>query len=566
MIKTIMYFLESGAVLAFFYLLYVLVLRRETFFNLNRFFLLGILVFSIVVPWMSFDFNPAGVQLLEQQVQEISKFRTSYYDAMAKWEFENFGERPMGKGEEYAVSKETFDWVDLGVNTLVAFYIIGVAVCLSRVVVGLYKLWRMSVIYPRQSLGDLIVVRLPDPIAPFSFLHYVFVHEDMVGSSEFEQILAHERVHIQQRHSFDLIFVQVLASFLWFNPLIWRLIKSLKATHEYIADEKIMNSGYSLVEYQTMLLSQLISNNSNGLVHNFNLSFIKKRIAMMKNNKSGWSGKIKVAMTILATVISSVIFIQCNSGIDEQVSEATSVGTEVEGLTDEVNLPVLPATKYKFNGGTDVLNLSVSNDKIAVNGKYYQLEEVKGAVEKANLPHEAVIIARIDKDQKMGFVRDVIWELRRADKRKLLFLGQTKEGEKVEVAMMLPPTPENVIKFNYVPFPDAEEMIASGRVDPLRVNFGESREYNMKQKVYDFVMEHVKKNSSDYLVLAKYDDEDLYIDYLNNFLMTQEAFRQIYQTKAQEVFGKDYYDMGKEEFAKVRKSIPMSIFVDDENG
>jgi beta-lactamase regulating signal transducer with metallopeptidase domain len=153
----------------------------------------------------------------------------------------------------------------------------------------------MIAIYPHAEMDGVKIIKLPFPTAPFSFFRYVFVRDEMVGTPEFDHILAHERTHIQQKHSLDLIFVQLLAAFLWFNPVIWLLIKSLKTTHEYIADKKIINSGYSLVEYQTLLLKQLISNNSFGLVHNFNLSFIKKRITMMTHKKSGWSGKVKVA-------------------------------------------------------------------------------------------------------------------------------------------------------------------------------------------------------------------------------------------------------------------------------
>ena len=174
----------------------------------------------------------------------------------------------------------------------------------------------------------------------------------MVGTPEFDQILAHERTHIQQKHSIDLIFVQLLAAFFWFNPVIWRLIKSLKTTHEYIADKKIINSGYSLVEYQTLLLKQLISNNSFGLVHNFNLSFIKKRITMMKNKKSGWSGKVKVAMTIAITLIGGAIIIQCNSRIDEQVSLKSEIPSTLE-FAQGVDLPRLPETGYTIQRRSD---------------------------------------------------------------------------------------------------------------------------------------------------------------------------------------------------------------------
>ncbi|MEQ8531425.1 MAG: M56 family metallopeptidase, partial [Imperialibacter sp.] len=371
MAKLIMYLLESSALLAFFYLLYVLVLRKETFFSLNRFFLLGILAFSLLFPLVSFDISPTEVAALERPIAEISKARMSYYEAMAAWEFE--ARSAAGSTETVAqpgvVGGAGVDWLRLAIGGILLLYAIGVVVCLSRTFWSLRWVWKVIAHHPHENLGGMKVVKLPQSISPFSFLNFVFVPDSLVDSSEFQQILAHEKTHIEQRHSIDLLIVQLLAAFLWFNPVIWQLIKSLKTTHEYIADKKIITSGYSLVEYQTLLLKQLISNNSFGLVHNFNLSFIKKRITMMTNKQSGWSGKVKVALAIASTVLFSAIIVQCNSKMDEAISlEQNLVETD---FTEGVDLPVVKADGYKNTSSSDVLGYNIANDQITFNGKQY---------------------------------------------------------------------------------------------------------------------------------------------------------------------------------------------------
>lgn len=313
MARLILYLLESSAMLSLFYLLYMLMLRKETFFNLNRFFLLGIVVVSLLFPLVSFEFSPVKVAAVERPLQEISKFRLSYYEAMASWEFDrlNSGRLSGGRDVESNTSGATVDHTRLILFVVLILYTSGVVVCLSRTVWAFRRIRKMIATYPQRRADGIKIIKVPYPTASFSFLNYVFVHEAMVDTPDFEQILVHERTHIQQKHSIDLIIVQLLAAFLWFNPVIWQLIKSLRTTHEYIADKKIINAGYSMVEYQTLLLKQLISNNSFGLVHNFNLSFIKKRITMMTNKKSGWPGKVKVAVVIAGTVVCSAIIIQC---------------------------------------------------------------------------------------------------------------------------------------------------------------------------------------------------------------------------------------------------------------
>jgi len=553
-----MYLLESSAVLAFFYLIYVLVLSKETFFSLSRFFLLGILVISLLFPLLSFDFNSNQVAAVERPLKEINKFRTSYYEAMALWEYNSSGLREthvQGRPRE-----TTTDWIKYSLIALLMLYFVGAAVCLSRIFWTLRWIWKMIDFYPHGQMEGVKVIKVPFQTAPFSFFSYVFVHNEMAGTPEFHQILAHERTHIQQKHSIDLVFVQVLAAFLWFNPVIWRLIKSLKTTHEYIADNKIVNAGYSLVEYQTLLLKQLISNNSLGLVHNFNLSFIKKRIIMMTHKKSGWSGKVKVASAIATTLICSILIIQCNSKLDEQDVSPRSPGAFTQGI----NLPVLPATGFTFHGDTtDALNFNIAADKLTINGVPHELGDIADVIGKGIPTIAGYIVMRVDRDQKMGFVRSVQQQLQRADRRKVLYLAQTEAGAKVESVLLLPPTPEGAAKNGTPMEPDISAVEAEGKWDILKIDLGNDHGVDNQQIVYGFVTSHIQKQSSDYVVAGRFDDDDTYGIYLSNLNYIKEGFHQLYQERAHEMFGKDYFDIDKEEFNAVRQGIPMAISISE---
>ncbi len=566
MAKLVMYLLESSALLAFFYLAYVLVLRRETFFNLNRFFLLGILVFSLLFPLVSVDFSPSGVTAVERPIEEISKIRMSYYEAMAAWELEAYATVASGEGPgAIAPATSGIDWLAMAFKAFLILYGIGVVVCLSRTFWTLRWLRKMIATHPQETVDGIKVVKVSYQAAPFSFLNYVFVHAALAGTPEFGQILAHERTHIQQRHSIDLLFVQLLVAFFWFNPVVWQLIKSLKTTHEYIADKKIISSGYSLVEYQTLLLRQLISNNSFGLVHNFNLSFIKKRITMMKNKQSGWPGKVKVATTILTAVVFSAVVVQCNSKIDEQLPLEPGIETGADN-TQGVDLPVLPDKSYVFDGTTaDAINLTIQGNKIEIDGEVYEVREIGSVIERLGKPsEEGVVIARIDKDQKMGLVRAVQTELRKANRRKLLYLGRTASGRVVESAILLPPMPgDNRPGVPQQPTIDAD-FIAKTGIDVLYLRLGNSDGIELQQKVDELLRKHIEMGSSNYVVSAGFENDDTFGKYLTNLAHIQEAFNEIYQERAQAMFGKDFFeiaDTNKEQYAEVRKGLPRAISI-----
>ena len=548
--------------LTLFYAVYALVFCKETFFTLNRFYLLASVGASLLIPLLSLELVPERVGAFEKPIEEISRLRNSYYGSMLVWEFEVERTRGQGPAADPGTMLTGFK-LSIVFFIVLLIYAVGVAVCLFRNVRTMRWIRSMICCLPSESGDHLTIVRVPQAIAPFSFFRHVFVHESLIDSPDFDQILAHEKTHIEQRHSFDLVFVQTVAIFFWFNPVIWQLIKSLKTTHEYIADKKIIASGYSMVEYQTLLLKQLISNNSLGLVHNFNLSFIKKRITMMKNRRSGWSGKVKVALAIAGTMIVSAVTIQCNTKLDDDQMQP---GID-DGLS-EIDLPVLTKTGYHFDGDRkDALEFVIEGDKLTIDGQPHGTDEIASVLEGKALPDESGFIAMyVDKNQKMRLVRDVEMELRKADRRKVFYIGIGTDGSKVETPIMLPPTIEEARRLGIFVESDITKAEADGRTAILKFKAGDGAGDDNQRRVYTFVKEHLDKSSTDYVVSLKYNDDDRYGAFLTNLHFIREGYIQIYQERAKALFGKDYYDVSKEEYQVVRKNAPMAISIAENDG
>lgn len=315
----ILYLLEASFVLAVLYGVYRLLLSKETFFSFNRFFLLAVLILSLLLPLVSFEVLNSEKSFINQQSMELGKARSSYHTS-----FENWSEWPLGVPEDNTSWWEQ-DWGawQIVMALVIVAYITGFIYHLFRVSLAYVRLYLLKKKLTVTDLDGLRVTHVPAHMAPFSFLNTVFIPVSIEDEEEYVQILAHEKVHIQQKHSIDLIFVQLAAAFLWFNPMVWLLYKSIKQTHEYIADKNMLRQGFSLVEYQSLLLKQLISNNSYGLVHNFNLSFIKKRITMMSIKESGWAGKSKAALAFILILATGTMTAQSNVMLDIPVIEAS---------------------------------------------------------------------------------------------------------------------------------------------------------------------------------------------------------------------------------------------------
>lgn len=319
----LLYLLESSVLLVILYGLYLVLLRKETFFNFNRFFLMAILVFACLFPLLTFDVSTTGNTVINQQLSELGKARITYHATVENWTDQTAVSSVHAKSWWQQFWFEDWSLARVIMASAVVVYLIGFTFLIVRLLLGYLKIYGLRKKLSPTHLSGLKVAKVPSDVAPFSFLNTVFMPDHISDQNEFNQILAHEKTHIRQRHSIDLIFVQLVAALMWFNPVVWRLIKSLKQTHEYIADKNMLKQGFSLVEYQSLLLRQLISNNSYGLVHYFNLSFIKKRITMMSIKKSGWTGKFKAIVALSIALLTGMMTAQSNTVSDVPALEST---------------------------------------------------------------------------------------------------------------------------------------------------------------------------------------------------------------------------------------------------
>jgi TonB family protein len=185
-------------------------------------------------------------------------------------------------------------------------YIIGVCFLLMRFMVGIYRLNYIFRKAEKIKYQNYILIKTGVKHLPFSFFQYIFWGDFSERDANAQQlILSHEIAHVEQKHSIDVLLLEILNIVFWCSPIIYSYKKSLKAVHEYLADEAV-TALCSKKEYGTVLLRQVSSGSSPALVHPFH-SQLKLRFAMLlKRNSSRWA-YLKYALCIPTVLIINVL-------------------------------------------------------------------------------------------------------------------------------------------------------------------------------------------------------------------------------------------------------------------
>ncbi|MFW5774598.1 MAG: M56 family metallopeptidase, partial [Tangfeifania sp.] len=283
------FILESGISLSLFALVYVLFLRKETFFKLNRFFLLGSVLFSVVLPFLRFQvFNANPVMLNEITVTP----------------YRNLIEAVTVYGKDLSGSIEQ---AILSADAIIFVYLTGVVFLFFRLLARISRIAWLINRYPVQKMDGFNLVILSQNISPFSFLNYVFLSDSLQKEDDHHKMIAHELEHVKQGHTFDVIILEILSVFQWFNPFMWMLRRAIRENHEYLADQAVLSSGINRGYYKKLLLNQYIGEKFE-IANNFNYSLIKNRIKMMSKLESPKFANWKMVFGILAAAGLIIVF------------------------------------------------------------------------------------------------------------------------------------------------------------------------------------------------------------------------------------------------------------------
>jgi|GEM_PF-613020 len=285
----IQYSLEVAICWAILYLVYITFLRKETFFAINRWYLLSSLVLGLLIPVLRTI--PLALQEEAVVVNEALYFISAGPEFIA----------------ENIVAQAASESIFTINNLLLLIYVLGLLFVGSRLILGLAKIKALytSGIKTRKDSFTLILTNKFH--LPFSFLNCVFFSKEMPINGSIEKILKHELTHVQSWHTLDVLFTEVLQVLFWFNPLIILYKKAIKESHEYVADASVLKDTSQKI-YGQILLRQSQSGLQIALANHFFHSHIKKRLTMMKQKKSKWPAMIKYLFALPVIVLLMVLF------------------------------------------------------------------------------------------------------------------------------------------------------------------------------------------------------------------------------------------------------------------
>lgn len=276
------YIIESTISLSVFYIFYELFLKRDTWFRFNRYYLLFGLIFSFILPLL--DFSTMGVMVnTGLMVNSENQFD---FNNIA-----NIGSVVNSIDEDTIRSLPKINYALLIYCTIGSLFFM-------RFLLQFFKIIKTINAYEIINYRKYKIVLINKDSLPFSFFHYIFINKNDYGSMESNELLMHEMVHAKQKHSVDIILLELLLVLQWFSPFIYRYRLAFKEIHEYLADKGVILKKGDKIAYQKLILDQIEKSFSVNLASQFNYSLTKKRIKMMTRINSSKTARFKTLLVL----------------------------------------------------------------------------------------------------------------------------------------------------------------------------------------------------------------------------------------------------------------------------
>ncbi|QJP34191.1 M56 family metallopeptidase [Nonlabens sp. Ci31] len=356
------FLINSSVCLFSLWLVYKLLLENVSWHYFKRFYLLGSLVISAVIPFLVVRTVtiplPQTTPLVfpELEVMETTTATTGF----------------------------EFEWS----SVLLLVYVIGVLIMAFRFIKNLYALRIKSTDEIRGYEAYTLVLRKLIEV-PHSFLTRIYASiTDFKSGAIPDSVLQHEKAHLDQKHSLDILAIEVLLILMWFNPLLYLIKYSIKLNHEFLADQAVLSNGIDTKTYQETLLAYSSNSQNRVLANTFNFPIIKKRFTIMKTRTSNTSLLLR---TIAVLPVLAVLVISCGQEeivVEPEVMEIVEEPAIVKRLDPKIivikrgekqgSATLYDGTKYSFKRKADgsIQFFDDKNQEWNYQKEGYKVEEV----------------------------------------------------------------------------------------------------------------------------------------------------------------------------------------------
>ncbi|REL33354.1 hypothetical protein DYD21_11280 [Rhodohalobacter sp. SW132] len=384
----IFYLFKSTLCLALLFAVYHLYLEKENMPRFNRGYLLFSLLFSLIIPLL-----PVGIV---DQILSLGASESSGAQNLQAVELSGDEETVAVSGTESGLISTSM-MIKAGVSMYVFVTLLLLIRLTCKVESILHKVRRHARFYYKDST----VVLLKEQTAPFSFLGYIFLNEREYNSGKISrEVLIHENAHIRQRHSWDILLIEILKSLFWFNPLYRYFKRSLQLNHEFLADRAVLQKTDRVKSYQKMLLKTLVGQQPAHLASSFNYSQIKKRMLMMNRQTSFQRSVLKMSSALPLLLSAAMLF-----------------GTDISALQNYGKVIGIEIS--------DSENILLNNEEIHISKLSEQLTEFE------DLPNRTIAL-RVHKNAYFGIVLDVQGVMREHRLFRFRYISIDEESPKYE--------------------------------------------------------------------------------------------------------------------------------------
>jgi len=345
------YLIQVNLALMLFYLLYAMLLKSDTFLHLRRYFFLSAILFSLLYPLFT--------------IPELGEVWRFLFNASRDVEATvTFGKPLMSLVTDDLTASRSFLRIP-GEQILTGLFIAVTLFFVVRFVWQLISIMRIYLHSEKRMMAGITFYQLKNDMTPFSFFTLIFIHTEKHAATEIEQILLHEHTHVRQWHSADIMLIELLFLFSWWNPFVWLMKREMAMNLEYLADNGVLREGIDSREYQFHLLRLTYHETAVQIVNNFNVSQLKKRIMMMNKTKSPTLALAKYLLMLplifLLAAANSVYATQNEAGFEQTAESDRNVRSGEDRLSPAMyeretdNMQEPPPVKKKGNEETFVV-------------------------------------------------------------------------------------------------------------------------------------------------------------------------------------------------------------------